>query len=382
MKNQLKMLWKDLFNDDLEYIDWYFDNVYIEENTKIFLENNRVYGMLFENRYHLAIADEKFMGRYLVGVGVSSERRGEGIMKELLLESLSEAYRYGEEFIYLVPIDKKIYERFGFSYISMLSKYKLDFSALSDLKKEFRIERIQNENYEQTLLIKLKEFYKEVSKEYYIKVAREKEDYRKILSEVFAENGSVYISYDILGKINGYMSLIKPENIYVKELLFKDKSSLEGMLSILYGYKDYYKKIEIILPENTYLEDYLNSERTVEKNIENKVQARIVCVEKALKRISKELKEGEELKIYIQDRYIEKNTGIFKINKCEVKKIEGEFDLSLSIKDLTSLVYGFRDYKSLKKIESLKMSCEEHVPYSCATAQNRYVVLLKFYLTF
>lgn len=352
MKNQLKMLWKDLFNDDLEYIDWYFDNVYIEENTKIFLENNRVYGMLFENRYHLAIADEKFMGRYLVGVGVSSERRGEGIMKELLLESLSEAYRYGEEFIYLVPIDKKIYERFGFSYISMLSKYKLDFSTLSDLKKEFRIERIQNENYEQTLLIKLKEFYKEVSKEYYIKVAREKEDYRKILSEVFAENGSVYISYDILGKINGYMSLIKPENIYVKELLFKDKSSLEGMLSILYGYKDYYKKIEIILPENTYLEDYLNSERTVEKNIENKVQARIVCVEKALKRISKELKEGEELKIYIQDRYIEKNTGIFKINKCEVKKIEGEFDLSLSIKDLTTLVYGFRDYKSLKKIES------------------------------
>lgn len=352
MKNQLKMLWKDLFNDDLEYIDWYFDNVYIEENTKIFLENNRVYGMLFENRYHLAIADEKFMGRYLVGVGVSSERRGEGIMKELLLESLSEAYRYGEEFIYLVPIDKKIYERFGFSYISMLSKYKLDFSVLSDLKKEFRIERIQNENYEQTLLIKLKEFYKEVSKEYYIKVAREKEDYRKILSEVFAENGSVYISYDILGKINGYMSLIKPENIYVKELLFKDKSSLEGMLSILYGYKDYYKKIEIILPENTYLEDYLNSERTMEKNIENKVQARIVCVEKALKRISKELKEGEELKIYIQDRYIEKNTGIFKINKCEVKKIEGEFDLSLSIKDLTTLVYGFRDYKSLKKIES------------------------------
>ena len=352
MKNQLKMLWKDLFNDDLEYIDWYFDNVYIEENTKIFLENNRVYGMLFENRYHLAIADEKFMGRYLVGVGVSSERRGEGIMKELLLESLSEAYRYGEEFIYLVPIDKKIYERFGFSYISMLSKYKLDFSALSDLKKEFRIERIQNENYEQTLLIKLKEFYKEVSKEYYIKVAREEEDYRKILSEVFAENGSVYISYDILGKINGYMSLIKPKNIYVKELLFKDKSSLEGMLSILYGYKDYYKKIEIILPENVYLEDYLNSERTVEKNIENKVQARIVCVEKALKRISKELKEGEELKIYIEDRYIEKNTGIFKINKCEVKKIEGEFDLSLSIKDLTTLVYGFRDYKSLKKIES------------------------------
>ena len=71
-----------------------------------------------------------------------------------------------------------------------------------------------------------------------------------------------------------------------------------------------------------------------------------------MKRLSKSLKENEEIKIYVQDRYIESNTGVFKINKSEVEKIEGEFDLSLDINDLATLAYGFRDYKSLKKIES------------------------------
>ena len=352
VKNKLKMLWKDLFNDESDYISWYFDNIYKEEDTKIFLENKEIYGMLFENRYHLSVDNQRFMGRYLVGIGVAPEKRGEGVMKELLLKSLKEAYDFGEEFIYLTPIDKKIYERFGFAYISSLSKYELSFSALCDFKKEYKIEKIQDENYNQNILIKLSEFYREVSEEYYAKVAREKEDYKKILSEVFCEDGIVYISYDITGKINGYMSLTKSENIYVKELLFKDKDSLEGLLSILYGYKDYYKKIEIVLPENTYLEDYLDSENLVKKTIKNKIQVRVLHVEKVLKRLSKNLKENEEIKIYVQDRYIESNTGVFKISKNEIEKLNGEFDLSLDINDLATLAYGFRDYESLKKIES------------------------------
>lgn len=352
VKNKLKMLWKDLFNDESDYISWYFDNIYKEEDTKMFLENKEIYGMLFENRYHLSVDNQRFMGRYLVGIGVAPEKRGEGVMKELLLKSLKEAYDFGEEFIYLTPIDKKIYERFGFAYISSLSKYELNFSALCDFKKEYKIEKIQDENYNQNILIKLSEFYREVSEEYYVKVAREKEDYKKILSEVFCEDGIVYISYDITGKINGYMSLTKSENIYVKELLFKDKDSLEGLLSILYGYKDYYKKIEIILPENTYLEDYLDSENLVKKTLKNKVQVRVLHVEKVLKRLSKNLKENEEIKIYVQDRYIESNTGVFKISKNEIEKLNGEFDLSLDINDLATLAYGFRDYESLKKIES------------------------------
>jgi predicted acetyltransferase len=352
LKDQLKNLWKDLFNDEWSYIDWYFENIYQENTTKTYLEDNYLKGMLFENKYHLSVGDERFLGRYLVGVGVAPERRGEGIMKNLLLKSLKKAKEFGEEFVYLTPIDKEIYEPFGFGYISKLSKYEVDFSALQEFKRKFKVEKIESTNYKEELLIKLKEFYRENSKEYFVKVAREKEDYKKILSEIFCEDGLVYISYDLFEKINGYIFLTKSKNICVKEFLFNDKDTLESLLSVLYGYKNYYEKLEFIFPENTYLEDYFKSEKNVKKIIKNKVQARILDVEKVLKRISGNLRENEEIIIHVQDNYFPENNGSFKLSFKNVERTLEEFHISLKIKELTILSYGFRDFNSLKKLES------------------------------
>ncbi|MGL5625620.1 sterol carrier protein domain-containing protein, partial [Cetobacterium sp.] len=148
------------------------------------------------------------------------------------------------------------------------------------------------------------------------------------------------------------MSMIRTENVFIKELLFKEKDALETLLAVVYGYKDYASKVEIVLPENTYLEDYFKSENGITKTLKNKVQARILRVEKTLHRLSKELFENEEVSIYIQDDYISENTGVYKLTKDGVEKTKGDFDISLVIKDLATLAYGFRDFNSLKKIES------------------------------
>ncbi|MGL4654061.1 GNAT family N-acetyltransferase [Cetobacterium sp.] len=363
LENRLKKMWRDLFQDDIDYINWYFERVYKEKTTGLFLEDQKLIGMLYQNYYHIWIDRDRFLGRYLVGLGVTPEKRGEGVMKSLLLKTLKEAYEYGEEFLYLTPIDKNIYERFGFGFISKLSKYELPFFKLEDMKKIFRVEKISEEEYDEKLLIDLKEFYAEISKDFYISVAREKEDYKKILSEVFIEEGIVYLSYDISGKINGYMSILKGEKIVIKELLFKERAALESLLSVIYGYKDYATELEIILPENTYLEDYFKSENNLKKSVKNKVQARILRVEKVLLRLSKELLDGEEIAVYVQDDHIVENTGVYSMKKDSVQKIKGEFDISLKIRDLAIMAYGFRDFNSLKKIESfyIKNKDKEHM---------------------
>ncbi|MGL4970187.1 MAG: GNAT family N-acetyltransferase, partial [Cetobacterium sp.] len=122
LENRLKKMWRDLFQDDIGYINWYFERVYKEKTTRLFLEDQKLIGMLYQNDYHIWIDRDRFLGRYLVGVGVTPEKRGEGVMKSLLIETLKEGYEYGEEFLYLTPIDKNIYERFGFGFISKLSK--------------------------------------------------------------------------------------------------------------------------------------------------------------------------------------------------------------------------------------------------------------------
>ncbi|MGL4989370.1 MAG: sterol carrier protein domain-containing protein, partial [Cetobacterium sp.] len=75
-------------------------------------------------------------------------------------------------------------------------------------------------------------------------------------------------------------------------------------------------------------------------------------IENVLKRLIKNLSELEEISIYVQDDIISENTGVFKLKKNEVQKVAGDFDISLNIKELAILSYGFRDYNSLKKLES------------------------------
>ncbi|MGL5376762.1 MAG: GNAT family N-acetyltransferase [Cetobacterium sp.] len=352
LKEELKSLWKDLFFDEDSYINWYFDNVYSEKNTEIFCEKSELKGMIFQNKYHLAVENNQFMSRYLVGIGVTPEKRGEGVMRKLLLKVLREAYNYGEELIYLTPIDKKIYERFGFTYVSTLLKYDFPFSILESFKKKCRIEKIDSKKCSDELFLKLQEFYKLYSKDFYLRVARYKEDYKKILSELFCEDGIIYVSYDLFGKINGYMLVLKSEKLVIKEFLFLNKESFESLMFVIYGYKNYYRGVEVTLPENVYLEDYFDTENEINKNIKNKVQVRILKVENVLKRLVKNLSESEEISIYIQDDIISENTGIFKLKKNEIQKVTGDFDISLNIKELAILSYGFRDYNTLKKLES------------------------------
>ncbi|MGL5918570.1 MAG: hypothetical protein ACRCYM_04925, partial [Cetobacterium sp.] len=61
LKEELRKLWKDLFFDEDSYINWYFDNVYSEKNTEIDTENSKLKGMIFQNKYHLAVDDNQFM---------------------------------------------------------------------------------------------------------------------------------------------------------------------------------------------------------------------------------------------------------------------------------------------------------------------------------
>ena len=46
---ELKKMWRDLFQDEWEYIEWYFQNIYKEKTTRVQLENEKPIGMLFEN---------------------------------------------------------------------------------------------------------------------------------------------------------------------------------------------------------------------------------------------------------------------------------------------------------------------------------------------
>ncbi len=349
MIRSLKKIWRIVFNDSYEYIEWYFENIYPKNNVLVELERDEIIGNIHVNRYSFMI-NKRFEGNFLVGIAVLPEYQGQRVMEKMMLKLLRESYEKGDEAIFLTPIDSKIYSKYGFSYISSLYSYKCEFSHFANLKREYTVKRIENSFLNTQFYEKISKFYGERMRSFFLKVERDVRRYEELISELRCENGEIYVAYNETMDIKGYMFLLKKEeDIQVKEILVSDEKSLNSLLTILYSFKNYYRKACIITPKNLDLERYLSSDFGILKVVINKLQARILKAEKVLERLSESLSENETLVVRVLDEIILENNGVFQITQNGVKytKEYDEIDISLDIKELSTLAYGFRDINGL-----------------------------------
>lgn len=347
---EFKKIWIDCFNDDENYIEWYFKNIFRIENTLSHrLPNGKLVGGLHINRYKMMI--EKMEGEcsFILGVGILPEYRGRGIMRDLFHKLLRDSYRKGEELHILTAIDKGIYEQFGYGLISYLYRYKVPFNLLKDYRIKKDVEEISEGDITDTLLGEIVDIYLEFSKDYKFYIKRGRKDFKALFLEILSEGGKIYI-FKESGKIKGYTLFYKNENIMVKELIFLDRDTLETALKLFYGYINYYEELYIVLPKDIYLELFLKSDVGLEKKGYKYLFGRVIDIEGVLKRVSARLESDDEIVIEIRDNIIEENNGIFLVRKNSIERVEKEIDLSLDIKDLVMLTYGFNKIANMEKI--------------------------------
>lgn len=349
IKEQCKNIWKQVFNDESDYIEWYFKNIHDDNQVRLSKKDKKIVGMVYENKYKLD-KKEKY-SKYLVAAGVLPTYRGEGILKEMIIEGFNEAKIQGLEFLYLSPVDKEIYTRYGYEFISDLLEYTMPISKLNEFKKlENTIVLERDQDITDKVLKKLELFFAKILNSYNLKLYRDTHYIKKILSEIFCEEGVVFLSLDKSENITGYMPILKDkESILVKEFLFRDKKSLSTLLSVAFGYKNYYKNIRIITGVKDNLEDYFKSNNEIEKKVKNKIQLRIISVEKSLERLKKVI-EKESIIINVIDNILMENTGKYKIDKENIIKTDEKEDIKIKIGELGQLIYGYRTMEQLEKL--------------------------------
>lgn len=111
-----KLLWQEVFKDSREYTDFYF-----EERAKkgeiYFRKGREIKAMVHANHYGLwnRVGQEIYNLRYIVGVATKEGFRHRGHMAALLEQVIQGSFRRKEPFLYLMPVQPKIYEPFGFA---------------------------------------------------------------------------------------------------------------------------------------------------------------------------------------------------------------------------------------------------------------------------
>ena len=132
--NDIKNIWNYCFNDEESFVDYYFKNKYNNNNTIVVCEDNDIVSSLQLNQYKIRLDNKEYETSYVVGVSTFPQVRGRGYMKKIMEYSLNELYRKKQLVSILMPIDYRLYRKYGYEHCYDQLEYNIDIEALKNFK--------------------------------------------------------------------------------------------------------------------------------------------------------------------------------------------------------------------------------------------------------
>lgn len=113
---QVRELYDKTFNDTKEYTDFLFGEIVPDRDTEIIAGfiDEKLISMMFLRKKKLLSGGQRISSCLIYGVATAEEYRRRGYMSQLMECALSYCGTVGILFIYLIPVNPKVYEGMGF----------------------------------------------------------------------------------------------------------------------------------------------------------------------------------------------------------------------------------------------------------------------------
>ena len=341
-KEQVVSVWNYCFEDGEDFVKYYFENVYDENNTIIIEENDEVLSALQLNKYTIDIRDNKYDVSYVVGVSSKPEVRGLGYMKHLMTYTLEELYKNGEIVSLLMAIDYRLYKRYGFDHCYDQIQYNLRTDELLGFRLSSKLRKATFEDAET-----LSRIYTKAMESLNGYAVRDEAYFNRFMKEVSSESGYIYIDEENNSYIAYY---IQGDTFFVRELIYNNISSLKSMLAYIYNHNTQCKKTVINAPVDDKIKLIIANLKTCEIKLIPFMAGRVINFEKYIEslnscNIDTQKINNESIKIKVIDKYIKQNNSVFKIsvcdNKIKIQRVEEDYDIELDINSITQLAFSY-----------------------------------------
>ena len=341
-KDQVVSVWNYCFEDGEDFVKYYFENVYDENNTIIIEENDEVLSALQLNKYTIDIRDNKYDVSYVVGVSSKPEVRGLGYMKHLMTYTLEELYKNGEIVSLLMAIDYRLYKRYGFDHCYDQIQYNLRTDELLGFRLSSKLRKATFEDAET-----LSRIYTKAMESLNGYAVRDEAYFNRFMKEVSSESGYIYIDEENNSYIAYY---IQGDTFFVRELIYNNISSLKSMLAYIYNHNTQCKKTVINAPVDDKIKLIIANLKTCEIKLIPFMAGRVINFEKYIEslnscNIDTQKINNKYIKIKVIDKYIKQNNSVFKIsvydNKIKIQRVEEDYDIELDINSITQLAFSY-----------------------------------------
>ncbi|EFE86342.1 GNAT family N-acetyltransferase [Fusobacterium periodonticum] len=350
--------WKDSFKDSEEQIKFYFDNIYNEKNYLVLEDNSKIISSLHENDYIFNFNNDSIKSKYIVGVSSDITMRNKGYMSKLLISMLENSKKKSMPFVFLTPINPKIYRKFGFEYFSNMEYYNFTINELANFKfPEGNYSYIEiNEENKNLYLNDLIKIYNSNMKDNFCYLERDNFYFDKILKEAISDEMKIFILYK--NKVASAFIIfgLYEENIEIRECMALDGLSYKEILALIYGYRDYYKNISLASPNNSNIEFLFENQLNIEKIVKPFMMLRILNPLAIFKNLKL---QNSNIKIYIEDKILKENTGLYSLDKeikfSNITEEKSAYDLKIDIGDLVFLITGYFSIDDLLKLGKINI---------------------------
>ena len=210
--NQIRKIWTYCFNEGEEVENFYFDNKYRAENTVVAELDGDVVASIHLNQHTIKLGNREENVSYVVGVSTLPEARGKGMMKSLMTLSFEEMYNRGQNISILMPIDFRLYRRFGFENCYDMIEHRINIEDLS----AFRIER-DFRKAKKSDIDNLIDIYNKSNRRLNGYTVRGKQRYENMFKEVAADGGHIYIVLIVVYMMDMLFMLLMKENFLLEK---------------------------------------------------------------------------------------------------------------------------------------------------------------------
>lgn len=354
--DQIRKIWTYCFNEGEEVENCYFENKYRAENTVVAELDGDVVASIHLNQHTIKLGNKEENVSYVVGVSTLPEARGKGMMKSLMNLSFEEMYNRGQNVSILMPIDFRLYRRFGFENCYDMMEHRINIEDLS----AFRIER-DFKRAKESDIDNLIDIYNKSNRRLNGYTVRGKQRYENMFKEVAADGGHIYICSDN-GVYDGYVIYaINEGKFFVREVYFSNTNALKSILAFIYNHNTQCDKVVIMEDVRNTIGNTLKNPKTSESLLKPFMMGRVVnmdgcfinmadyleCVYNYLEKLDGDF---ESVVISVKDKYIPQNTANyclkFRDNDYSFEKLEyneENADLVLDINQISQLIFGYKD---------------------------------------
>ena len=345
--------WKDSFKDNEEQIKFYFDNIYKAKNYLVLEDNSKIVSSLHENDYIFNFNNESVNSKYIVGVSSDITMRNKGYMSKLLISMLENSKKKSMPFVFLTPINPIIYRKFGFEYFSNIEYYNFSVEELTNFKlpsNNYSYIEINEEN-KNLYLDALIKIYNSNMKDDFCYLERDNFYFDKILKEANSDEMKTFILYKNKVASAYIIFSLYEEKIEIRECLALNSISYKEILALIYGYRDYYKNINLASPNNSNIEFLFDNQLNIEKIVKPFMMMRILNPLSIFKNLKL---KNSNIKIYIEDKILKENTGLYSLNNeisfSNILEEKTTYDLKIDMGDLVFLITGYFSIDELIKL--------------------------------